>query len=57
MTARLPQGEPTIARMCRLAGVSRAGYYRHWAASAPRQEETIAEAIAECGLLKNRRAA
>jgi transposase InsO family protein len=26
--------------MCALAGVSRAGYYRHWAASAPRQEET-----------------
>ena len=26
--------------MCVLAGVSRAGYYRHWAASAPRVEET-----------------
>src|ERR1700730_8436476 len=26
--------------MCRLAGVSRAGYYRHWQASAPRREET-----------------
>jgi putative transposase len=40
MTAPLPQGQHTIARMCGLAGVSRAGYYRHWAASAPRQEET-----------------
>jgi putative transposase len=40
MTIPLPQGEHTIARMCALAGVSRAGYYRHWAASAPRQEET-----------------
>ncbi len=40
MTSSLPQGEPTIQRMCALAGVSRAGYYRHWAASAPRQEET-----------------
>jgi putative transposase len=29
-----------IDRYCRLAGVSRAGYYRHWQASAPRQEET-----------------
>jgi hypothetical protein len=29
-----------IERYCRLAGVSRAGYYRHWQASAPRQEET-----------------
>jgi putative transposase len=26
--------------MCGLAGVSRAGYYRHWQASRPRQEET-----------------
>jgi putative transposase len=40
MTARLPQGELTIARMCTLGGVSRAGYYRHWQALAPRQEET-----------------
>jgi putative transposase len=41
MTTPLPQGEPTIGRMCALAGVSRAGYYRHWSASAPRQEETF----------------
>src|SRR5262245_28168780 len=40
MTSALPQGSPTIARMCTLAGVSRAGYYRHFEASAPRQEET-----------------
>ena len=39
MTTSLPQGAPTIARMCSLAGVSRAGYYRHWAACEPRQEE------------------
>jgi transposase InsO family protein len=26
--------------MCTLCGVSRAGYYRHWHASAPREEET-----------------
>jgi putative transposase len=29
-----------IERMCVLSGVSRAGYYRHWLASKPRQEET-----------------
>jgi len=29
-----------IERCCRQAGVSRAGYYRHWRASVPRQEET-----------------
>lgn len=40
MMAFLPQGGHTIARMCRLAELSRAGYYRHWAASAPRQEDT-----------------
>jgi putative transposase len=38
--APLSQGEIGIARMCRLAGVSRAGYYRHWQASAPRRAET-----------------
>lgn len=36
----LTQGELTIDRMCRLAGISRAGYYRAWRASAPREEET-----------------
>jgi hypothetical protein len=35
------QGEGIgIERMCVLAGISRAGYYRHWRASKPRQEET-----------------
>jgi putative transposase len=40
MTSPLPQGELRVERMCALAGVSRAGYYRQWAASAPRREET-----------------
>lgn len=34
------QGMLSIERMCALAGVGRAGYYRRWRASAPRQEET-----------------
>jgi hypothetical protein len=35
------QGNNTgIERMCALAGVSRAGYYRNWLVSKPRQEET-----------------
>jgi putative transposase len=34
-----PRGDLGIERMCRLAGLSRASYYRHWQASAPRQEE------------------
>ena len=40
MTSPVPQGKLTIERMCALAGVGRAGYYRHFAASAPRQAET-----------------
>ena len=40
MMTSLPQGELAIERMCALVGVSRAGYYRAWAASAPRAEET-----------------
>jgi putative transposase len=51
MTTPLLQGEHTIARLCTLAGVSRAGYYRHWAASAPRQEETcIRDAVQRVAL-------
>ena len=53
MTALLPQGEHTIVRLCALAGVSRAGYYRHWAASAPRQAETcVRDAIQRVALAK-----
>jgi transposase InsO family protein len=36
-----PQGELSVERMCALAEVSRAGYYRHLQAAAPRQEETL----------------
>jgi putative transposase len=51
MTSPLPQGSPTIGRMCALAGVSRAGYYRHFEASAPRQEETgVRDAIQRLAL-------
>ena len=40
MTSSLPQGQVTIERLCRLARVSRAGYYRCWQTSAPRQHDT-----------------
>jgi putative transposase len=37
--------------MCRLTGTSRAGYYRHWQASAPCQEETgLRDAIQKAAL-------
>ena len=35
-----PQGPLSIERMCVLAGVSRASYYRHWQRAAPRCEQT-----------------
>jgi putative transposase len=54
MTPR-PQGMLTVERMCALAGVSRAGYYRHWQASAPRQEETAVRDAIQRAALANRR--
>jgi transposase InsO family protein len=42
MTTPQLQGGLPVERLCALAGVSRAGYYRNWQASAPRQEETAA---------------
>jgi putative transposase len=51
----MPQGQLTVDRMCRLAGVSRAGYYRHWAASAPLQEETAIRDAVQRAALANRR--
>ena len=38
---RAEQGGLTVERMCELSGVSRAGFYRHWLASAPRQADTV----------------
>ena len=54
-----PQGENTgaalpVERMCTLAGVSRASYYRSWRASAPRQEETEARDAVQRLALANR---
>src|SRR5258707_11589183 len=55
MPPPLPQGQTSVERMCRLARVSRAGYYRHWAASAPRQEETAIRDAVQRVALANRR--
>jgi transposase InsO family protein len=41
--------------MCVLAGMSRAGYYRRWHASAPRQEETTVRDAIQRVALANRR--
>jgi putative transposase len=55
MTSPLPQGGLSVERLCALAGVSRAGYYRHWQASAPRQEETAVRDAIQRIALTNRR--
>jgi len=51
MSASSTQGGLTIEAMCRLAGLSRAGYHRAWHASAPREEETaLCDAIQRLAL-------
>jgi transposase InsO family protein len=56
MTASMPQGSPvTIERLCRLTGVSRAGYYRFWRHSAPRAHDTtVRDAIQRLALANGR---
>lgn len=56
MTSAMPQGcGPAIGRLCRRAGVSRAGYYRFWRASAPRQHDTtVRDAIQRLALANGR---
>jgi len=44
----------SVDRMCALAGVSRAGYYRHWRASAPLREETALRDVVQRLALANR---
>lgn len=44
-----------IEAMARLAGVSRAGYYRHWQACEPRREETALRDVIQRLALDNRR--
>ncbi len=48
------QGGLGIIDMCTLAGVSRAGYYRHWQASAPREEDTQLRDLVQRAALANR---
>lgn len=55
MMSAHPQGEFTVEQLCMLAGVSRAGYYRHWAQSVPREEETAVRDAIQRAALANRR--
>jgi transposase InsO family protein len=49
------QGELSIERMCHLAGVSRAGFYRQWQTEAPDEEETAVRAAIQEIALAHRR--
>jgi hypothetical protein len=53
MTSSLSQGCSTsIERLCRVAGVSRAGYYRFWRKSAPRQHDmTVRDGLVSGGFV------
>jgi putative transposase len=50
----LPQGDHSVSRMCSLAGLNRAGYYRHWRASAPREEDMAVRDAIQHAALTNR---
>lgn len=54
MTGTLSQGHITIERLCRLAGVSRASYYRFWLVSAPRRHDTAVRDAIQRVALENR---
>ncbi len=51
---RAEQGGLTVERMCELSGVSRAGFYRHWEASAPRQADTAVRDAVQQIILEKR---
>jgi transposase InsO family protein len=51
----LTQGYLTVERMCAIAGVSRAGYYRAWQASAPLEEDTALRDAIQRIAVTNRR--
>ena len=55
MTRSMLQGAMTIERLCRLGRVSRAGYYRHWRASAPRRHDTVVRDAIQRQVLANGR--
>jgi putative transposase len=49
------QGSQRIHRLCRQAGVSRAGYYRYWQKSAPRAHDTAVPSAIQRVALAHRR--
>ena len=54
MTSPRPQGDLTVEGLCKLAGVSRAGFYRYWACAVPREEETAVRDLVQRAALAHR---
>jgi transposase InsO family protein len=48
------QGSQKIQRLCRQAGVSRAGYYRHWQKSTPRAHDTAVRGLIQDVVVANK---
>ena len=48
------QGKPSLREMCRLAGVSRAAYHRHWKDHAPQEQDTELRAAIQKLALEDR---
>jgi len=54
MTRPQGKGKLPVERMCALGEVSRAGFYRHWRAAAPKREETALRDRLQALALNNR---
>jgi putative transposase len=54
MQGSWPQARLSVERLCDLAGVSRAAFYRRWGETAPRQEETQLRDVVQRLALANR---
>lgn len=48
------QGHPALIEMCRMTGISRAAYHRHWNDHAPREQDTVLRARMEELALEDR---
>ena len=51
---RAGQGGLSVERMCELSGVGRAGFYRHWESSAPRQADTALRDVIQQVIVEKR---
>jgi transposase InsO family protein len=50
-----PAGELSVEKMCQVAVVSRAGYYRNWAEQCPKEEEMVVRSLIQQIVVEHRR--